>query len=85
MRAPEPDVPLYWSSAGDILSRDAEVGARPLGLEAALRLHRFHRAELDAAAQADERGARDFHRARDRELAAAIAAACAWRRAARLA
>ena len=85
MRAPDPGVPLYWFSAGDILSRDPEAGARPVCIEAAARLHRFHRAELAIAARAGRRPAHDFHRAREGELRAAIAALAAWRRAAQVA
>ncbi len=82
MRAPDGDSPFYWSLADDILTRDPETGPRPLGLAAAIQLHGFHLSELDLAAAAGLRAARDFHRARDRELAAAIAAALARRRAA---
>jgi hypothetical protein len=83
--APDPGRPLYWFSAGDILSRDPEAGARTLDLDTAARLHRFHLVELALAARADSRGAQDFHRARERELRTAMAARGAWRRAARLA
>ena len=82
MRPPATDTPLYWFCAGDILSRDPEAGARPLTLDTAARLHLFHTSEIDLAAAAASRASRDFHRARERELAAAIAAAYAWRRAA---
>jgi hypothetical protein len=83
--APDPGRPLYWFSAGDILSRDPEVGARTLDVDAAARLHGFHLAELALAARADCRGAQDFHRARERELRTAMTACGAWRRAAQLA
>ena len=85
MRAPDPGVPFYWFSAGDILSRDPEAGAQALGVEAAARLHRFHLAELALAARTSRRAAHDFHLARERELAAAIGALSAWRRAAQVA
>jgi hypothetical protein len=85
LRAPDPGVPFYWFSAGDILSRDPEAGARAFGAEAAIRLHRFHLAELALAARAGRRAASDFHRARARELGGAIAALVAWRRAAQVA
>jgi len=85
LRAPDPGVPFYWFSAGDILTRDPDAGARALGVEAAARLHRFHLTELALAARASRRAAHDFHRARERELRAAIAALSAWRRAAQVA
>jgi hypothetical protein len=85
LRALDPGVPFYWFSAGDILSRDPQAGARAVGVEAAARLHRFHLAELALGACASQRAAHNFHRARERELRAAIAARSAWRRAAQLA
>jgi hypothetical protein len=85
LRTPDPGAPFYWFSAGDILSRDPEAGARAVGAEAAIRLHRFHLAERALAARASRRAAHDFHRAREWELRTAIAALGAWRRAAQLA
>jgi hypothetical protein len=85
LRAPDPGVLFYWFSAGDILSRDPEAGARSARVEAAARLHRFHLAELALAARAGRRAAHDFHRVRERELRTAIAALGAWRRAAQVA
>jgi len=80
-----PARPLYWFSAGDILRHDPEAGARAIGLDAAAGLHCFHLTELALAARTDCPAAHDFHRAREGELRAAIAARAAWRRAAQLA
>jgi hypothetical protein len=56
-----------------------------VGVEAAVRLRRFHLDELALAARSNRRAAHDYHRVREHELRTAIAALRAWRRAAQVA
>lgn len=86
MRLPDPNKPLAWNCAGDVIVTDGIGGARPITLEQASGRHLFHCLALlktASATLAGERteGALAFHMAWERDLRLAIAARADHRRA----
>ncbi len=79
MRPPLAGARLWWCSGGDVMRPHPRRGAEAVPSEAAARLLALHRRAL---ATAPPGAVRAFHAAHASALAATIAAAAAWRRAA---